>query len=156
MQNSIIDEELNQVPAIEEALDLVSTPAHTFDDWKIRGLGLTQVLLGLAQVQSLRLSRLASLVYKLEGKLIDSETIDKMDTSQLIGLYRLVNVAVEQSSEYIRGIVKETDWTKMEADLLTSSVNKNQNVPQDLQKVARELLPLLAQLQASSSQGQEG
>ena len=59
-------------PTIEHALELVDRQADSLESWRVKGLGLRLVLFGLAEVQALRLSRLAGMVYKLEEELLDS------------------------------------------------------------------------------------
>jgi len=105
-------------PSIEKALELLDRPADNLESYRIKGLGLRLVLMGLAEVQALRLSRLSTMVYALEQELLDPEKIRILEPKMLFGLYQLSSKALTESSEFVERTLKNIDWSEMETELL--------------------------------------
>lgn len=143
----------NSVPTIEEALKLVDTKAENFDGWKVKGLGLRLVLLGLSELQALRLSKLAGMVYKIEGQLLNKETIDGLDPKQLFQLYQLSTKALTESSEFVERTLKSTQWAEIETELLQAKAQEVSNDGVGLDAgTAQELLAALAKINADKTE----
>jgi hypothetical protein len=152
----ILDEK-NSSPTIEDALQLVDGKAETFESWKLKGLGLRLVLLGLSEVQALRLSKLAGLVYKIEENLLDPKKLTELEPKQLFQLYQLSTKALAESSEFVERTLKATDWSNLETELITvkakeASANNQSGLDAN---TAQELLSAFAKMQAQSSESNE-
>ena len=155
---AIIDVNLAS-PTIEKALALVDRQADNMENWRIKGLGLRLVLMGLAEVQALRLSRLAGMVYSLEEELLDPEKIRTLEPKMLFGLYSMASKSLAESSEFIERTLKATDWTALETELLQV---KSQEVSKNKAGIgiddSAELLSFIAKLKAQKDKedGQSG
>ena len=152
----ILDEK-NLSPTIQDALELIDGKAENFESWKLKGLGLRLVLLGLSEVQALRLSKLSGLVFRLEGELLDPKKIAELEPKQLFQLYQLSTKALSESSEFVERTLKATDWSNLETELLTvkakeASANNQSGLDT---ATAQELLSALAQMQAQSQSSEE-
>lgn len=150
----IIDEEKQSLKTLDQALDLVSAPATSVNQWKIKGLGLQQALLGLAELQCLRLSKLGVLIYTLEEKLLDPDFINSVDDPKMIfSLYRLVMESLEQSSEYVNTVLKGVNWTDFESNFLIATADKaTSGTSKDVGSLAKDLLVIAAQLQSAENE----
>ena len=129
---------------------LVGKKAQDYEGWKLKGLGLRLVLLGLAEVQALRLSSLAGIVYELEGKLLDDEIIRNLEPKQLFQLYQLATKSLVESSDYIERTLKATNWSEMETELLQVKARQVSGESEETQldaATAQELLGHLARMQ---------
>lgn len=131
---------------IEDALDLVSKKGAGYADWKRKSLGLRQVLIGLAEVQALRVSKLAGMVVQLEKELLSEEKLRNLDAKQLYGLYRTATESLQVSSQYIQDTLKSTNWKEFETELLAYTASETPDAPHDLREVSDELLTILAQM----------
>jgi hypothetical protein len=153
----ILDRKTNTVPTIDDALKLVEKKGDTFDSLQIKGLGLRLVLLGLAEVQALRMSRLAGMVYRIEEKLLTEDTLEKLEPKQLFSLYNMSTRALVESSEYVERTLKGVDWSEIEAQLMTAKgadLKSEANADGNLKDVSEDLLAVLARAQAEAgSQG---
>ena len=150
----IIDKDSKSLKTIDQSLELVSLPATNVNQWKIKGLGLQQALLGLAELQCLRLSKLGVLIYSLEEKLLDPDFINAVDDPKMLfSLYRLVMESLEQSSEYVNVILKNTDWTSFESNFLLATADKaTSGTSKDVGSLAKDLLVIAAQLQSAENE----
>ena len=145
----ILDKDTKTSPTIDGALMLVGKKAQDYEGWKLKGLGLRLVLLGLAEMQALRLSSLAGIVYELEGKLLDDEIIRNLEPKQLFQLYQLATKSLVESSDYIERTLKATNWGEMETELLQAKakqVSGSEETQLD-SATAQELLGHLARMQ---------
>lgn len=144
----ILDKE-NASPTINKALELVDRQAETLDTWKIKGLGLRLVLFGLAEVQALRLSRLAGMVYHLEETILDDEKIRTMEPKMLFGLYNLASKSLTESSEFVERVLKTMDWNELETQLLSMKAQETTKNNAGLSaEDSDELLNFLARLKS--------
>lgn len=143
----------NESPTIESALRLVDSSAESFEDWKTKGLGLRLVLLGLAEVQALRLSKLAGIVCEVENNLLSTDMINDLEPKQLFQLYQLSTKALTESSEFVERTLKTVSWSDLEEELLqvkAQEVNNGKNSGLD-SSTAQDLLSALAKLQAGET-----
>ena len=153
----ILDKTTNTAPTIDEALAIVDTKAESFNDWKSKGLGLRLVLLGLAEVQSLRLSKLAGMVYEIEGQLLDKEKIRNLEPKQLFHLYQLTSKALVESSDFVERTLRTTDWAEMESGLLQVKAKEAASGDSKLDTAtAQEMLTMLAKMQAQQDVPEQG
>ena len=135
---------------IEDALTLVDKKADSYEAWKTKGLGLRLVLLGLAELQSRRLKRLAVTVYEIENELLGTERLRDLNSKQLFSLYQLTTKALSESSEFVERTLRNVQWDQMETELLQVEAQKATQ-QEDLAfstEAAQELLTVLARLQA--------
>jgi hypothetical protein len=152
----ILDKTTKTAPTIDEALALVDRKATSIEGWKVKGLGLRLVLLGLAEVQALRLSKLAGLVYEVEGRLIDDETIAELEPKQLFQLYQLSTKALTESSDFVERTLKNVQWNDIEAELLQAKASQLSEEDASISTSdAKDLLAMLSQLQAGGSDNTE-
>ena len=153
----ILDKGTLESPTIEHALGLVDRQADSLESWRVKGLGLRLVLFGLAEVQALRLSRLAGMVYKLEEELLDSEKIRTLEPKMLFGLYQMSSKALTESSEFVERTLKAMNWSDLETELLQV---KAQAATQDKTGISAEdsaeLLSFIARLKAQGEKGRLG
>jgi hypothetical protein len=147
----MILENNNSVPTIEDALKLVDNKAESFEGWKIKGLGLRLVLLGLSELQALRLSKLAGLVFKMEKELLSEETLRNLEPKQLFQLYQLSTKALTESSEFVERTLKTTNWAELETELLQAKAHQVNADGSGLDSAtAQELLSALAKMNADA------
>jgi hypothetical protein len=148
---AIIHESDLTSPTIENALGLIDRKAETLESWRIKGLGLRLVLMGLAEVQALRLSRLAGMVYTLEEELFDPEKIRTFEPKMLIGLYQMSSKALSESSEFVERTLKGMDWSSLETELLQVKAQETTKTQQGIPaEDAGEILALIARMKAVS------
>jgi hypothetical protein len=149
----IFDQEQNTVPTIEDALQLVGGKADSFEGWKMKGLGLRLVLMGLAEMQALRLSKLAGMVFKVEKILIDEDNIRNLEPKQLFALYQMTTRALTESSEFVERTLKSVQWGDLETELLQAKAKQQSggNSSGIDAQAAEELLTTLARLKAQQS-----
>ncbi len=145
----IIDKGTLESPTIEKALLLVDQPAETLENWRVKGLGLRLVLMGLAEVQALRLSRLAGMVYRLEEELLDQEKIRTLEPKMLFGLYNMASKSLTESSEFVERTLKSMNWADLETELLQLKVQDTTKGKQGIgSEDSAELLSFIARLKA--------
>jgi hypothetical protein len=145
----ILDKETNKVPTIQSALDLVGQHGETIESWKTKALGLRQVLLGLAEVQALRISNLAGMVVKLEEELLSDQTIRELEPKQMFGLYRTATEQMQFASEYITTALKSMNWDDFQTSLLQAKAHEvSQKSDSGLSEMSGELLAALSRMKA--------
>ena len=143
-----INETTQTVRTIDQALELVAQDNRDLSSWKIKTLGLRQVLLGLAEVQSLRLSRLSTLVYLIEGEIMKRATLEGLDPRQLFALYRLTTETMKDASDYVQDVVRNVNWSEFESELLLmassqTGVSANGDT---MREAAKDLLAVMSRL----------
>lgn len=145
----IITDDAGKSPTIEKALELVDRQADNLETWRIKGLGLRLVLLGLAEVQALRVSRLGGMVYKLEEELLNTEKIRTLEPKLLFGLYNLAAKSLTESSEFIERTLKTVDWSAMETELLQVKAQEANKTTEGIDAAdSEEILSFIAQMKA--------
>lgn len=153
----IIDKGDLTSPTIEKALALVDRQAETLESWRIKGLGLRLVLMGLAEVQALRLSRLAGMVYRLEEELLDQEKIRNFEPRMLFGLYQMSSKALIESSEFVERTLKAMDWSSLETELLQVKAQETTKTQTGIAtEDSEELLSFIAKLKAHHDKSTTG
>lgn len=115
-RNSFITE--GRSPTLDYAISLVAGQSASYNQWRLKELGLQFALFGLAEVQALRIQQLASLVYKLEKQVFSDDIIDDLDPKRLVDLYRMGISAINESSAYVNSTLKSMDWAQIETMLL--------------------------------------
>jgi hypothetical protein len=105
---------------------LLNRDADNVFDWKVKELGLRFMLFGLAEVQAVRISRLANLVYKMEGQVFSEETLSSLkgDPRKQLELYRLGVESIKDSSTYVKQTIESMNWDSIEAQLLQISAHE--------------------------------
>lgn len=148
----IINREDKTLKTIDSSLDLISQPGNTYTDFKLKGLGLQQALIGLAELHALRLSKLGVLVYKLEEKILEDDFLGNLeDPKILFSLYRLTQDSLTASSEYVQAVVKNVDWSKFENDMSLAVLNEGvHSEDPGISAAAKELLNLAAAMAAKA------
>lgn len=149
---AIIDNDTNTSPTMDQAMGFVDRKADSFESWRIKGLGLQLVLMGLAEVQALRMNRLAGMVIGLEEKLMNKEMLRNLEPKQLFSLYRMSTEALEASSTFVERTVKNVNWKEMEAQLMEAQAAETQEGDAGINDAADDLLAVLARAQAQVSQ----
>lgn len=145
----IITDDAAKSPTIEKALELVDRQADNLESWRIKGLGLRLVLLGLAEVQALRVSRLGGMVYELEKELLDKDKIRTLEPKLLFGLYNLAAKSLEESSAFIERTLKTVDWSAIETELLQVKAQNVSKTTEGLDAAdSEELLAFIAKMKA--------
>ena len=155
--DDIINTNTQTATTIDQALKLVSLPGKDLSLWRIKSLGLRQVLLGLAEVQSLRLSRLSTLVYLIEQQIANKAELGNLEAKQLFALYRLTTESLKDASDYVQSIVKGMDWKDFEAELLMAVANETTDTKgdtQELREASKEILMALSQMIARGTHDQ--
>lgn len=101
-------------PTIQTAMNLVTGSAVDMNRWKAKTLGLQMVLLGLAEVQALRVSNLSGTVVHLEERVFQKENLENLTLETLVALYELANKSLGISSDFIKDTLRRTDWDRFE------------------------------------------
>jgi hypothetical protein len=105
--------------------------------------------MGLAEVQALRISKLAGMVYALEEQLLDPEKIRTLEPKMLFGLYQVSVRALNDSSEFVERTLKSIDWNSLEAELLHARAQQVSDNKASLgSEESAELLSFIAQMKA--------
>lgn len=139
---------------IEEAVNLVDKMPSVYKNWKSKETGLQLVLLGLAEVNALRVAQLAGLVFQLEREIFKIDNIRDLEPRRAIELYKMGIDALNSSSTYVKNILTSVNWENLELQLLTIQEDNREDKPiiksgVDISKVASELLVQLGQMQST-------
>lgn len=149
--HNILNLDKNEVPTITTALNFVGKRGDSYEAWKIKALGLRQVLLGLAEVQALRISKLSGMVYRLEEELMGEEKLRELDPKQLYGLYRTATEQMQVASDYITQTLKSTNWSDFEGELLQSKASElSESADSGIADISGDLLTALARAKAEA------
>lgn len=127
-------------------MNLVTGSDVDLNRWKAKTLGLQMVLLGLAEVQALRVSNLSGTVVKLEKEVFKEENLKDLDLNTLVALYELANKSLGVSSDFIKDTLRRTDWDRFEDQIFdlkekAKAIEHKDTVEVD--EVANELLKRL-------------
>ena len=131
---------------IDYASKLVGHPGQKYNDLRVRTLGLSLTLLGLAEVQSDRVTKLSKTVVDLEEKVFAEEAMREVSPDTMINLYKMATESLTKSTDYVTNVLATTDWTRLEADLV--SIQHRDTVEHttenaDLSKTAEEVLNII-------------
>ena len=133
-----------------KALNLVSKSFEHPSNIKLKGLGLHLVLLGLAEVQARRVATLSNVLINLEEKVFSKDILDNVSPDKLIGLYRMALDSLNDSSGYIKDLVKFVDFKFIEEsmlviDSLDEAVDKSDQLDDtSARKIAEEILKIMS------------
>jgi len=117
---------------------------------KVQEIGLNLLLLSLAQKEANRLSKLQSVIEKLEESIFDEELFEHLSPSEQIQRYQLALQSSQNSATYIKGAVKDVNWSDIETKIMIlsqesiSSDVTQSNSSNDLQNAALMLLQQLS------------
>jgi hypothetical protein len=81
---------------------------------QIKEVGLSVLLLGLAEIQGSRVKRLTAILEKLEEDIFDPEIIAHLSPRDKIETYQLALSTIGTCTNFIKGTVNSTDWTGVE------------------------------------------
>lgn len=151
-KSNIIDTEY-QSKTINDALELVDKSTGTPDEWRTKGVGLQLVLLGLAEIQALRVSQLGGIVYKLERSIFKEVDLSKLSADKIIDLYEMATDALSASSTYVDKALKSVNWNELESSLLkVAAMNSEYNTEssKETTELAEDLLQQISKLADST------
>ncbi|QPB08500.1 hypothetical protein [Vibrio phage Va2] len=140
---------------IDKAISLIDYPANKPNAIKAKAVGLQLTLLGVAEVQALRIKNLVIAAYKLEQELYSPEKIEQMEPRKLLATYEALNGVLADAVSYIKSVSSSFDWKELQ-DNLTTLANELDNVTEDrdeeskrMSEVASELLAGLGSIEKS-------
>ena len=110
---------------------------------ELKGIGLHLILLGLAEVQSERLSHVALLAKQLEEKVFDPEHINSLEPARAVAYYKLALRSLEEMYKYVGSVVRGFDWVEVQSRLLTIAASKLKEDTQ-LSQTAKEIVKQLS------------
>ncbi len=144
-EKSAPEEEEIDKSTMDYAVDLVHHSGQTYDDLKIRSLGLSLTLLGLAEVQSDRVRMLSGVVKHLEQEVFSEQALREYEPREMLNLHKVANDALNESYSYIKQVVDKTDWSKIEGDLVAVQTRRTIEVGGDdeMAKVAGKVLEMM-------------
>jgi len=118
---------------------------------KASEVGLSLLLLNIAQREAKRIQKLASFIDLIEDEIFDTSVIQHLSPSEQIQRYTLALQSTQQSSTYINSAIKSINWGDIETKILIlSQENKQGGDPTisanntDLQAAAMRLLSQLS------------
>lgn len=118
---------------------------------KASEIGLNILLLKLAQAESARIRKLATVIEKLEDSIFDINIIEHLTPSEQIQRYELALQATSSSRAYIAQATKSINWQDIETKIMileseaASTGEKSSVQSNDLQLAAMRLLQQLSQ-----------
>lgn len=129
---------------------LLALQSFDLKSLKAQEVSLNLLLLKLAQRESLRITKLATIIDQLEDAIFDPHIVEHLTPNEQIQRYELATRATQSASTYIAQAVKSVNWTDIETKLMilsqeTMSDNSNTSgVNIDLQQAALSLLKQLS------------
>ena len=151
LENIMTDSSTNRT--IDNAISLVDKSTKENDAWRNKELGLNLVLLGLAEVNALRVSQLSGVVYNLEQKVFDPDVIEELDPRKVVELYKMGVEALNDSAKYIKSTLSSVNWENLELQLLSIAEGEEgseDSESKDISKVASDLLRQLSSMPSTS------
>jgi hypothetical protein len=133
-------------PTIQYGYKLIDREGQQIGDFRARELGLDIVLLGLAEIQASRISKLSSVVELIEDKLIDESVIRELPTDRLLDLYSISKESLDSSRLCIQQVLNKVNWNQLEAQSLmaqSGDMSTKSSPDQDVSRIAREILEKL-------------
>lgn len=107
---------------IDKAISLIDYPANKPNAIKAKAVGLQLTLLGVAEVQALRIKNLVIAAYKLEQELYSPEKIEQMEPRKLLATYEALNGVLADAVDYIKSVSSKFDWKELQDNLTTLAV----------------------------------
>lgn len=130
--------------------------SENYENLKVKSLGLQVTLVGLAEVQALRVKTLALAVHDIEKQLFNRSRFADLAPSQLMDLYTRATSSLTEASSYIKSTISSINWAEVEAQLalLSTRSSKVENTKDaQLSKTATDLLAQLSSM-VSTQQSQ--
>jgi len=141
---------------IDNALKIVTSDSEASpNNVKNTNVGLSLVLLGLAEKQAARLVHLTKVTQDLEKRVFSDATLSQLDERTLLGMYKLSVEALNTSSSYIQQTLNTLKWKDLEMALIEMAARTDvETGTKELTGVASELLQELAKYSQSKQQSQ--
>lgn len=137
----------NNLAAIKSASELASIDLNSL---KSNEIGLSLLLLTIAQREAKRIQKLASIIDLLEDQIFDPSIVEHLTPSEQIQRYTLALQSTQQSSAYISNAIKSINWSDIETKILILNQESSNNLGNidtsagDLQAAAMKLLNRLS------------
>lgn len=145
---SIINKSLEN-DTIDHGITIVDqTDSKNYENMKVKSLGLQVVLLGLAEIQALRVKTLSLAVYEIEKTLFNRSRFADLAPSQLMELYQRATASLTEASGYIKSTISSINWAEVEAQLALLSTRSAQTEGNENPQLTKAANDLLAQLSA--------
>lgn len=94
----------NRNSTIDQGIRLLDTPGDLTITLKAKAAGLQLTLIGLAEIQALRIQNLAISAYRLEQKLYSPEAIDRLEPRKILNAYEALNAALKDAITYVKSM----------------------------------------------------
>lgn len=151
-ENIIVDEQ-DRNHTIDAGIKLINSSGQLTSTVRAKSVGLKLVLLGMAEINALRIANLATAAFRLEQRLYSPEVINKLDPRKLLDTYMALSEVLKDSIGYVQGIEKGTNWAEIESQLEALSkldtevkIGEGEDATKskaEVSKVARELLSII-------------
>lgn len=154
--SQLVSPQQRPVSTIEAGLNLITEKPNlgsvTLAKLQLKELGLSVILLGLAEKAAERIGRLQGVIDKLEDELFNPHNIAALDEAEKIDRYNMATSAVDAAASYIKSTVNTINWDDMETrmtqlstQLLAESSNQEETDSGNISKaqlrdIANELL----------------
>lgn len=125
IKNILINGESNRT--IDNAIKVVDDSGKELSVSTIRDkrVGLKLVLLGLAEIQALRISNLSGKIYTLENEVFSLDNMRDLDPRKLTELYNTAVSSMKDATDYVKHTVSSFQWDELELSVAASAVNNN-------------------------------
>jgi len=112
-------------------------------------VGLSLVLLGIAEMQSKRINKLSGVIRKIESRMFDDKTfVESLSPREALALYKTATDTMDTSIKYVTDVMRSVDWTELENRIsLVRTQLESKDDEQgilDMEKEAGKLLSLVA------------
>jgi hypothetical protein len=116
-------------------------------NFKAQEVGLSMLILQLAQKESLRIQKMSGIIDKLEGILFDPEVLEFLSPTEQVQRYELAMRASQSRTQYIQSTIKSINWNDIETRLLIlgSETANDTQTPIDTAELQVLALKLLRQ-----------
>ncbi|CAH9017379.1 conserved hypothetical protein [Vibrio phage 150E35-1] len=114
----IVNPDTDNNATIDKGIALIDTSPDSPNSIKAKSVGLQLTLLGLAEIQALRIRNLAVAAYNIEKELYSPEKLQNLDPRKLLSTYEALNSALNEAINYVKG-VNNSNWRSIETDLMT-------------------------------------
>lgn len=141
----------NSNSTIDQGIRLLDTPGDLTVTLRAKAAGLQLTLIGLAEIQALRIQNLAVSAYRLEQKLYSAEAIENLDPRKLLNTYEALNTALSSAITYVKSMgsidfkgLEETLFRLAQEDPARQAQDGEENqTRRQVSMVAKELLGVL-------------
>lgn len=117
---------------------------------KAQEVSLSLLLLKIAQREANRITKLSTVIDKLEDSIFDVSIIDHLSPAEQIQRYQLALQSTQQSSSYIRDAINGVNWSDIETKIMILTQESEDETilhsadSSDLQAAALKLLSQLS------------